>query len=265
MFELLFCFLSLLNRLQSELMALMMSGDSGISAFPEEDNIFCWKGKISSSKDTVFEGTEYKGIIAHLIIPATHLYVVIGLGIPEANLTPEAKDLICRLLCDAEHKLGTGGADQIKDAEWDKLYEMEAAYKTEVNEELDTQNSYKLDLLCKIKVQLSDSAQGTRSPIRHPKRGSSQYGHRLAPAVNASDEFNYQSSSGAPEFNSCTSGSLENWMVLPVTADKPAPRFNLAAAMVGNKMVIVGSESGNKLLDDVQVHSYYFSNCFFLA
>ncbi|CAN1264010.1 Ubiquitin-conjugating enzyme E2 19 [Linum perenne] len=37
-----------------------MSGETGISAFPEEDNIFCWKGTIIGSKDTVFEGTEYK-------------------------------------------------------------------------------------------------------------------------------------------------------------------------------------------------------------
>lgn len=37
-----------------------MGGDSGISAFPEEDNIFCWKGTINGSKDTVFEGTQYK-------------------------------------------------------------------------------------------------------------------------------------------------------------------------------------------------------------
>ena len=37
-----------------------MSGDPGISAFPEEDNIFNWKGTIQGSKDTVFEGTEYK-------------------------------------------------------------------------------------------------------------------------------------------------------------------------------------------------------------
>ncbi|CAN1264009.1 Ubiquitin-conjugating enzyme E2 20 [Linum perenne] len=52
---------SVLKRLQSELMALMqMSGETGISAFPEEDNIFCWKGTIIGSKDTVFEGTEYK-------------------------------------------------------------------------------------------------------------------------------------------------------------------------------------------------------------
>ncbi|XP_020230165.1 ubiquitin-conjugating enzyme E2 20 [Cajanus cajan] len=51
---------SVLRRLQSELMALMMSGDSGVSGFPEEDNILCWKGTIKGSKDTVFEGTEYK-------------------------------------------------------------------------------------------------------------------------------------------------------------------------------------------------------------
>ena len=42
-------------------MSLMMGGDLGISAFREEDNIFCWQGTITiGSKDTVFEGTEYK-------------------------------------------------------------------------------------------------------------------------------------------------------------------------------------------------------------
>ncbi|XP_076911106.1 ubiquitin-conjugating enzyme E2 20-like [Bidens hawaiensis] len=51
---------SVLKRLQSELMVLMMSGESGISAFPVDDNIFSWRGTISGSKDTVFEGTEYK-------------------------------------------------------------------------------------------------------------------------------------------------------------------------------------------------------------
>ncbi|CAF2077506.1 unnamed protein product [Brassica napus] len=51
---------SVLKRLQSELMGLMMGGDPGISAFPEEDNIFCWKGTITGSNDTVFEGIEYR-------------------------------------------------------------------------------------------------------------------------------------------------------------------------------------------------------------
>lgn len=32
----------------------------------------------------------------------------------EARLSPEAKDLICRLLCDVQHRLGTKGADEIK-------------------------------------------------------------------------------------------------------------------------------------------------------
>ncbi|CAM8960667.1 unnamed protein product [Rhodiola kirilowii] len=41
---------SVLKRLQSELMALMMSGEAGISAFPEEDNIFTWKGTITGIK-----------------------------------------------------------------------------------------------------------------------------------------------------------------------------------------------------------------------
>ncbi|KAF9612585.1 hypothetical protein IFM89_002181 [Coptis chinensis] len=67
----------------------------------------------------------------------------------EARLTPEAKDLICRLLCDVDHRLG--GADQIKahpwfrDIVWDRLYDAEAAFKPEVNGELDTQNFLKFD------------------------------------------------------------------------------------------------------------------------
>ncbi|VFQ89775.1 unnamed protein product [Cuscuta campestris] len=69
----------------------------------------------------------------------------------EARLSPEAKDLICRLLCDAEYRLGSQGAEQIKahpwfkGVEWDKLYEMDAAFKPEVNGELDTQNFIKFD------------------------------------------------------------------------------------------------------------------------
>ncbi|THU61151.1 hypothetical protein C4D60_Mb07t20260 [Musa balbisiana] len=69
----------------------------------------------------------------------------------DARLSPEAKDLICRLLCDVEHRLGSGGVDQIKahpwfkGVVWDKLYEMDAAFKPEVNGELDTRNFLKFD------------------------------------------------------------------------------------------------------------------------
>ncbi|KAH7278246.1 hypothetical protein KP509_38G032500 [Ceratopteris richardii] len=64
----------------------------------------------------------------------------------ETILSPEAKDLMCRLLCDVQHRLGTKGIDEIQNhpwfngIQWDKLYHMEAAYKPEVNGELDTQN-----------------------------------------------------------------------------------------------------------------------------
>ncbi|KAK7411903.1 hypothetical protein VNO78_03347 [Psophocarpus tetragonolobus] len=71
----------------------------------------------------------------------------------EARLTPEAKDLICRLLSGVPHRLGTRGAEEIKahpwfkDVAWDRLYEMEAAFKPQVNGKLDTQNFMKFDEL----------------------------------------------------------------------------------------------------------------------
>lgn len=40
-------------RLQSELMALMMSGEAGLSAFPDGDNIFQWTGTITGGAGTV--------------------------------------------------------------------------------------------------------------------------------------------------------------------------------------------------------------------
>jgi serine/threonine kinase 38 len=100
----------------------------------------------------------------------------------EAKLSPEAKDLICRLLCNVEQRLGTKGADEIKvlcfvwfsskfcnllrilciltdtwfiilfqahawfeGTEWNKLYQMKAAFMPEVNDELDTQNFEKFE------------------------------------------------------------------------------------------------------------------------
>jgi ubiquitin-conjugating enzyme E2 C len=51
---------SVTKRLQQELMQLMMSGEAGCSAFPEGDNLFQWAGTIHGSKDTVYEGLEYR-------------------------------------------------------------------------------------------------------------------------------------------------------------------------------------------------------------
>ncbi|CAM8972151.1 unnamed protein product [Rhodiola kirilowii] len=64
----------------------------------------------------------------------------------EPKISPEARDLICRLLCNVEVRLGTGGVEEIKShpwfhgVQWEMLYEMEAAYKPTVNGDLDTQN-----------------------------------------------------------------------------------------------------------------------------
>ncbi|KAK9804966.1 hypothetical protein WJX73_005308 [Symbiochloris irregularis] len=66
---------------------------------------------------------------------------------PEAQLTPAARDLIQRLLCDADSRLGTRqGAAEIKahpffaGVRWDDLYSSTAPYQPIVDHELDTQN-----------------------------------------------------------------------------------------------------------------------------
>ncbi|XP_073114576.1 uncharacterized protein [Elaeis guineensis] len=39
---------------------LLMSGDVGVSAFPEAENIFSWIGTIEGSKGTPYEGLSFK-------------------------------------------------------------------------------------------------------------------------------------------------------------------------------------------------------------
>ncbi|KAG2546768.1 hypothetical protein PVAP13_9KG044300 [Panicum virgatum] len=69
----------------------------------------------------------------------------------EARLTANAKDLISKLLCNVDQRLGTKGAEEIKEhswfseLQWDKLYEIEAAYLPQVTDELDTQNFEKFE------------------------------------------------------------------------------------------------------------------------
>lgn len=71
----------------------------------------------------------------------------------EAKLSAEAKDLISRLLCNVAQRLGTKGAHEIKahpwfkGIQWESLYQMEAAFVPEVNDELDTQNFEKFEEL----------------------------------------------------------------------------------------------------------------------
>ncbi|XP_031373133.1 serine/threonine-protein kinase 38-like [Punica granatum] len=85
----------------------------------------------------------------------------------DSRLSPEAKDLICGLLCNVQNRLGTHGVDEIKahpwfkDVEWDKLYEMDAAFKPQVDGELDTQNFTKFD-----EVDLPASSRTGSGPSR---------------------------------------------------------------------------------------------------
>lgn len=51
---------SVAKRLQQELMTLMTSGDKGISAFPESDNLFKWVGTIDGAQGTVYAGLRYR-------------------------------------------------------------------------------------------------------------------------------------------------------------------------------------------------------------
>ncbi|KAL2540666.1 AGC kinase family protein [Abeliophyllum distichum] len=69
----------------------------------------------------------------------------------EAKLSLEAKDLISKLLCNVNQRLGSKGADEIKahpwfkGIDWDRIYHAEAAFIPEVNNELDTQNFEKFE------------------------------------------------------------------------------------------------------------------------
>ena len=48
------------SRLQKELMDMMMTSLDGISAFPENDNLFSWLGTIRGAGSTAYEGLEYR-------------------------------------------------------------------------------------------------------------------------------------------------------------------------------------------------------------
>uniref|UniRef100_A0A7S0RC03 non-specific serine/threonine protein kinase n=1 Tax=Pyramimonas obovata TaxID=1411642 RepID=A0A7S0RC03_9CHLO len=69
----------------------------------------------------------------------------------DVRISSAAKDLICRLLCDVDHRLGTRSVDDIKNhqffagLDWENVYFMPAAYQPKVEGELDTQNFESFD------------------------------------------------------------------------------------------------------------------------
>ena len=48
------------QRLQQDLMTLMCNEDKSVSAFPDGDNLFHWKGTITGADGTAYEGLAYK-------------------------------------------------------------------------------------------------------------------------------------------------------------------------------------------------------------
>ncbi|KAM7261841.1 hypothetical protein ACFE04_020918 [Oxalis oulophora] len=109
------------------------------------------------------------------------------------------------------------------------------------------------------KVQLSESAQGIRSPMRTPKRVNNPINEAVTTANDHLEELHY---STVPENsnNGATGGNSENLIVLSISGSKLARRFNHATTVIGNRKIVVGGESGNGLLDDVQVLSIVYNN-----
>lgn len=70
---------------------------------------------------------------------------------PEVQMSPEAKDLIQRLLTDADNRLGTNGAAEVKEhpffqgLDFDCLSQSRPPYVPKVEHELDTQNFERFD------------------------------------------------------------------------------------------------------------------------
>lgn len=62
---------AVVKRLRSELMGLMMANISGISAFPDSDNLLKWRGTITGAAGTVYEGLKYKLLI---LFPSNYPY-----------------------------------------------------------------------------------------------------------------------------------------------------------------------------------------------
>ena len=62
---------------------------------------------------------------------------------PEANLSPAATDILKRLLCDAEHRLGANGVEEIKahpffeDLDWVTMRQKKAPYIPELSSDDD--------------------------------------------------------------------------------------------------------------------------------
>ncbi|XP_074571202.1 uncharacterized protein LOC141827779 [Curcuma longa] len=109
--------------------------------------------------------------------------------------------------------------------------------------------------LGRLKVQLGDPLQGTRSPIRSSKQlcRSNEENVVVASSSGRSDGLDCRYSSRTFDSHNSSIGSTEEWRALPTYGNKPTPRSHHAAVVIGSKMVVVGGDSGHGLLDDTLV------------
>lgn len=69
----------------------------------------------------------------------------------EAKLSPASTDILKRLICDADTRLGRNGADEIKahpffeGLDWDKLREMTPSYIPQITSEISNENFDQFD------------------------------------------------------------------------------------------------------------------------
>ncbi|WOL03325.1 acyl-CoA-binding domain-containing protein 4 [Canna indica] len=117
--------------------------------------------------------------------------------------------------------------------------------------------SHRRKKLGRLKVHLGEPVPGNRSPVRPSKRlsHSNEENEVLTSSSGRIGDHNCNCSSHTFDLQKCSLGSLESWKELPTYGDKPTPRFNHAAAVVGSKMVVVGGESNHGLLDDTVILS----------
>uniref|UniRef100_A0A0D9XUW4 Acyl-CoA-binding domain-containing protein n=1 Tax=Leersia perrieri TaxID=77586 RepID=A0A0D9XUW4_9ORYZ len=114
--------------------------------------------------------------------------------------------------------------------------------------------------LGRLKGHLHDPFHGSRSPARITKRSSHpnfvQGEDQVTTSVSGrADDLAWRCSSDTFDLNGRAFENSENWAVLSTDGDKPIPRFDHAAAMVGSKMVVFGGDSGGHLLDDTKILS----------
>ncbi|KAG0475016.1 hypothetical protein HPP92_014702 [Vanilla planifolia] len=109
--------------------------------------------------------------------------------------------------------------------------------------------------LGRLKVHLGDPSQEIQNSTRSSKLSplTSEDNVVGASASGRSEEHNCECSMAGSGISKSGVGCSENWMVVPTSGDKPAPRFHHAAAVVGSKMVVVGGDSGHGMLNDTNI------------